>query len=162
MNKILTGGDVYMKIESSDKKSYLNIEYVDCEIERYPSVCVAITVQDREFRGYNKDVWFELDLLKEFIDNLKILEKTRKGSVSVNSMSPEEFEIKIETYDLSGHMILNYKISQYAHLVPETKVISLTGGFELDVSFFISIISDFAHLADEENYPPPIYPFIKD
>lgn len=142
-----------MKIESNDKKSYLNIEYIDCEIERYPSVCVAITVQNGDFRGSNKDVWIELDLLKKFIDNLKILEKTRRGSALLNSMSPEEFEIKIETYDLSGHMILNYKISQYTHHIPKTKVISLTGGFELDVSFFINIISDFIHLGDKENYP---------
>ncbi len=151
-----------MKIESNDRKSYLNIEYVDCEIEKYPSVCVAITVQDGDFRGYNKAVWFELDLLKNFIDNLKILENNRKGSVSLNSMSPEEFEITIETYDLSGHMILNYKISKYAYHIPKTKVVSLTGGFELDVSFFMSIISDFAYLADEKNYPPPKYPFIKE
>lgn len=151
-----------MKIESNDRKSYISIEYADCEIERYPSVCVAITVQDGDFKGYNKDVWIELDLLKDFIDNLKILEKTRRGSASMNSMSPEEFQIKIETYDLSGHMILNYKISQYAHLMPKTNIISLTGGFELDVSFFINIISDFTHLADEQNYPPPKYPFIKE
>lgn len=58
-------------------------------------------------------------------------------------------------------MILNYKISQYAHRMPKTNIISLTGGFELDVSFFINIISDFTHLADEQNYPPPKYPFIK-
>lgn len=151
-----------MKIESIDRKSYLNIEYVDCEVERYPSVCVAITVQDGSFKGYNKDEWFELDLLKDFINKLKILEKTRRGSVSLNSMSPEELEIKIETYDLCGHMILNYKISQYTHHIPKIESISLTGGFELDASLFININSDFVNLADEENYPPPKHPFIKE
>lgn len=151
-----------MRIESNNKKSFLNIEYVDCEIERYPSVCVAITVQDGDFRGYNKDVWFDLNLLKSFIDNLKIIEKTRRGSASFNSMSPEEFEVKIETYDLSGHMVLNYKISQYINHMPKTKVLSLTGGFELDSSLFINTISDFAYLANEKKYPPPKYPFIKD
>lgn len=150
-----------MEIESNDGKSYLIIEYVDCEIERYPSVCVAITVQDRDFKGFNNDVWIELDLLKDFINNLKTLEKTRRGSASMNSMSPEEFQLKIETYDLSGHMILNYKISQYTHRMP-TNIISLTGGFEMDVSFFLNIISDFTHLANEQYYPPPKYPFIKE
>lgn len=42
-----------MKIELNGRKSYINFEYVDCETERYPSVCVAITVQDGDFRGYN-------------------------------------------------------------------------------------------------------------
>lgn len=148
-------------IESKDRKSYLNIKYVDCEIERYPSVCVAVTVQDGDFRGYNKDVWFELDLLKDFINNLEALEKTRKGSVSLNSMSPDELEIKIETYDLSGHMFLNYKISQYTHYRSRINIISLTGGFELDATFFVNIISEFTDLADEPNYPLPKYPFIK-
>jgi hypothetical protein len=151
-----------MRIESNDRKSYLNIEYVDSEIERYPSVCVVITVQDGDFRGYNKDVWIELDLLKNYIENLKILDKTRRGAASMNSMSPEEFQIKIETYDLSGHMILNYKISQYAHRMPNTNIISLTGAFELDVSLFTNIISEFGHLANEKNYPLPKYPFIKE
>ena len=151
-----------MKIESNDRKTFLNIDYVDCEIERYPSVCVAITVQDGEFRGYNKDIWFKLDLLKDFIDNLKILEKTRKGWLLLESMSPEEFQIKIESYDLSGHMVLNYKISKYTHQIPKTNIISLTGGFELDVSYLINIISDFTNLANEQNYPPPKYPLFKE
>lgn len=125
-------------------------------------MCVAITIQNRDFKGYKKDVWIELDLLKEFIENLKILEKTRRGSASMDSMSPEEFQIKIETYDLSGHMILNYNISQYSSWVPKINRISLTGGFELDVSLFINIIYDFIHLADEQNYPPPKYPFNKE
>lgn len=151
-----------MIIESNDRKFYLNIEYVDCEIERYPSVCVAITVQNGDFRGCNKDVWIELDLFKDFINNLKILEKTRSGSASINSMSPEEFQVTIGTYDLSGHMILSYKIAQYSHRMSKTNIISLTGAFELDVSFFNTIISDFVRLADEQNYPPPKYPFIKE
>lgn len=147
-----------MIIESNHRKSYLNIEYVDCELENYPSVCVAITVQNRAFKRYNKEIWLELNLLKEFVDNLKVLEKTRKGTVSLQSMSPDEFEIKIETYDLSGHMVLNYKISQYTHLhINNKNMISLTGGFELDVSFFLDIISQFTLLAEEQNYPPSNY-----
>lgn len=150
-----------MQIESCDKKSNINIDYVDSELERYPSVCVSVSANDQGFGGFNKDVWFELDLLKEFIQNLKELDSSRKGSASIESMSPEEFQITIETYDLSGHMVLKYTISKYAH-IPYLRLISLTGGFELDASMFSCLISDFIHLADGKNYPPPKFPFIKE
>lgn len=140
-----------MKIESYDKKSDIIIEYVDCELERYPSVCVSIRVKDQDFVGFNKGVWLELDLLRKFINKLKALDSIRKGSAAIESMSPEEFQMTIETYDLSGHMILKYKISKYVQ-IPNLKLIALSGGFELDSSMFSCLISDFVHLADERNY----------
>lgn len=110
-----------MKIISTNRESLLNIEYVDCEIERYPSVCVAITIKDGEFKGYNKDVWIELDSLKNFTENLKIMEKTCSGLVSMNSMSPDEFQIKIESYDLNGHIISGFTILADEQNYPPSK-----------------------------------------
>ena len=141
-----------------NKESSITIEYVDCELERYPSVCVSITVSNEGYVGANKDVWFELRLFKQFVNHLKELDDKRKGFASVESMSPEEFFLSIETYDLSGHLMLKYKISKYAHH-PNVNI-SLSGGFKLDSSFFTKLVDDFIKLVDESKYPPPKYPFI--
>ena len=134
-----------MTIFSQDKKSKISLEFLESETERYPSVCLEISVQDRGFSGYNKDVWFELAALKDFIIDLKKLEQTRIGSVSITSMSPDEFYLKIETYDLSGHMVLKYNISK-CHYIPQLNIQTLSGGFEIDVSLLNSIIANFENL----------------
>lgn len=128
-----------MTILSQDKKSKISLEFLESETERYPSVCLEISIQDRKFSGYNKDVWFELAALKGFVADLKQLEQTRIGSVSLTSMSPEEFHLKIETYDLCGHMVLKYAISK-SHYIPQLNIQTLSGGFEIDVSL-LNILS---------------------
>lgn len=70
-----------MKIESIDKNSFITIEFVDCEIERFPSVSCAISIHDRDFSGHNKDVWFDLISLKDFIKKLRSLEETRENQI---------------------------------------------------------------------------------
>ena len=147
-----------MRIDSINKESYITIDYVDCEIKRYPSVCVSITVNNEGFAGVNKDVWFELDLFKQFTDALHELDCKRKGSASIESMSQEEFFLSVETYDLSGHLMLKYKISKHGYCPNVTR--SLSGGFELDTSFFVKIVNDFIKLGDMNKYPPPKYPYI--
>lgn len=147
-----------MRVESLDRESSITIDYVDSEIVRYPSICVCIAVRNDNFAGLNKDVWIELDAFKKFTDALKELDYKRKGFASVESMSPEEFFLSVETYDSSGHLLLKYKIFEHGYCPNVSK--SLSGGFELDPSFFTQIVNDFIKLGDTSKYPPPKYPYI--
>lgn len=147
-----------MRIESENKESYITMDYIDCETERYPTVCVFITVKNEDFVGINKEVWFELDLLKQFTDTLKELDYKRKGFASIKSMSPDEFSLSVETYDLSGHLMLKYNICKLGYCPNVSK--SLSGGFGLDSTLFTKIVNDFVKLGDSSKYPPPEYPYI--
>jgi hypothetical protein len=135
-----------LKIESEDKKSSIQIGFIESELEHFPSFLVSIKAENEGFCGSN-NVWFQLDQYKSFIDELKILEDKRQGKASLESMSPGEFKVIIESFDSSGHLILRYQISKN---VPQTNQIQIiffvSGGFELDSSCFAFVVKGFESL----------------
>lgn len=131
-----------MIIESEDKKSYINIEFVECELEHLPSICLSVAVKNNDFCGRNDVVWFELDVLKGFICELERLDMNRKGIAAIESMSPEDLTLTIEAYNLAGHLRLIYKLSKTMYC-PDLLYSSIKGGFKLDASSFSNLVKEF-------------------
>ncbi|OPZ88909.1 MAG: hypothetical protein BWY74_02944 [Firmicutes bacterium ADurb.Bin419] len=84
-----------MIIESEDKKSNINIDFVEDELEHIPSICASVSVKNNDFCGRNDMVWFELDVLKDFICELERLDMNREGIATLESMSPEDLFLSI-------------------------------------------------------------------
>lgn len=134
-----------MKIESADKQSWITIEYVELETEHYPSLGVSIAVQNDGFSGCNPEVWFELDFFTSFLVELKILAQKKSGNALIESMIAEEFKLKIQRTDISGPLMLQYKLSKNIYR-PKRMNLSICGGFELDPCCFTEIVKGFEQL----------------
>lgn len=140
-----------MLIVSEDKKSYINIDFEEDELEHLPSVRVSVSIRNAEFSGCNNRVWLELDIFKAFISELEVIDMNRKGSAALGSMSPDDFSLKIETYGLTGHLTLRYKLSKSMYC-PEHTCLSITGGFELDTSNFSNLVKEFKRFLQKYFY----------
>jgi hypothetical protein len=131
-----------MKIVSLNQQSVIYIEFVESDMERYPSVCVKVQVKDRGFSGYNKSIWIVLDDFNKFIEQLKELDQSRRGTAELHSMSPGELSITIAPVDRAGHLMLKYCLSRTTIDGPFHEWISLsvTGRFDLDSTFFSNTV----------------------
>lgn len=134
-----------MKIESADKQSWITIEYVESETEHYPSLGVSIAVQNDGFSGCNPEVWFELDYFKQFLNELKNLAQKRSGNALIESMTAEEFKLKVQSTDINGLLMLQYKLSKNIYR-PKRMNLSICGSFELDASDFPERVKEFEKL----------------
>ena len=138
-------GGFMVRIESEDKNSFISFIYVECEEGRCPSVCFSLEIQNEDFKGYNKSIWIEFDMLKKFVDELISLELHRKGNAKLEAMSPNEFNLQIERIDMSGHLNLTYNIARQTYS-RKPYLLALSGGFELESSLFSAIVRDFKDL----------------
>ena len=121
------------------KNENCSLEIVfDVQVNDLPSngdVYVSIKVESNGFSGTN-DLWVLAAEFKEFYHDLKLLEEKRKGSATLNSISPNELNMKIFSIDSLGHMAVKgqtgYTIDGFKH--------SITFGFEFDPHYLTEAI----------------------
>ncbi|WP_297429961.1 hypothetical protein [Clostridium sp.] len=137
-----------MKIFSEDRKSFIEIEFIESEKERMPSIKVSVTTQNEGFGGVLNSTWIEIDELNNFLLCMEEIDTKRRGRAHLCSMSPNEFLLDFEVFDKSGHIKVSYLIAKYiSH--PFFREISLHGEFDIDSSEFSSIVESFRTLIKE-------------
>src|SRR6266852_3304277 len=94
------------KIESSDRRSFLVLLLEEMSQERFPSWRFAVEVQIGDFRGRYDQVWVEQAALERFLGEARDLERARRGSATLEAMSPDEFFLRIQSVDVAGHIAL--------------------------------------------------------
>ncbi|EKQ52667.1 MULTISPECIES: hypothetical protein [unclassified Clostridium] len=134
-----------MKIFSEDRKSFIEIEFIESEKERMPSIKVSVTTQNEGFGGVLNSTWIEIDELNNFLLCMEEIDTKRRGVAHLCSMSPNEFLLDFEVFDKSGHIKVSYLIAKYISY-PFFREISLHGGFDIDSSKFSSIVEAFRTL----------------
>ena len=139
------------RIYSNDKTSHITFILEEYIHERLPSLACTIEVVDNKFIGWNINVWFELDKLLSFITELEDLEIKRQGSVTLNAMSPHEFNITIENYNKKGDLLVNYSLTNIKYNTDICLRNTLTGGFKIDSEFLLKLLSDFNKFSSVAN-----------
>lgn len=134
-----------MKVISEDRKSYIEINFIEAEMIRLPSIHISIFIQNDGFTGTLKSAWLEIEDLNYFMSCLNEIDLKREGKAHINSMSPYDFILDFETYDKSGHIKLQYTLTDVISY-PYFRELSLKGGFKIDSSEFTQIIKDFSKL----------------
>lgn len=119
---------------STDRISTILFTFLEIELERYPSISFRVHIKDHLFTG-EINIWIEKEEIVAFLGGLKKLNSSRIGKLSLKSMSPEEFELTIQSEKVDLFLV-NYSIKQTKY--SKTKLIetSLTGAFEFDSEFF--------------------------
>jgi hypothetical protein len=64
---------------------------------------LVVTVVTSGFEGKN-DAWVLRDAWRDFLAGMKGLDETRQGEASVESMSPGELRLSVQSLDLLGHL----------------------------------------------------------
>lgn len=140
-----------MKIFSEDKKSFIEIIYKECELVMHPSFSVSVNIHDNEssitLTGQLQTVWFTMDDFKHFLLDFDEMDMKRSGQACLESMSPEEFVLRFEVYDSSGHTKADYSMFKWLYSNKQnSRKYSLSGGFDIDPSDIPNISRDFHSL----------------
>lgn len=137
-----------MKIVSEDRKSFIEIAFIESEKERMPSIKVSVSIQNEAFAGALNSTWIEIDELNNFLLNMDEIDIKRNGKAHLCSMSPCEFILDFETFDKLGHIKVVYSVTKLISY-PFFRELSLNGGFDIDLSEFSNIVKSFRKLISE-------------
>lgn len=119
---------------STDRKSTILFTFLEIELERYPSISFRVHIKDHLFSG-EINIWIEKEKIDAFLKDVKDLNSSRIGKLSLESMSPEELELTIQS-ERVDHFLVSYSIKQTKYA--KNKLIGTTfkGTFEFDSEFF--------------------------
>ncbi|WP_139991877.1 hypothetical protein [Paenibacillus paridis] len=121
-----------MKIQSSNQSSVLKLVHIQSEHRHLPSISLSVSVADNGFCGENPEVWFEADEVTRFVTALQKMDRGRKGSAALTSISPDECFLAIRSVDQSGHLVLEYQLSRHVYLEHSSQKRLVFGGFDLN------------------------------
>ena len=68
------------------------------------AVTAGATVAGGPFSGRNHTVWIGREAWHGFVEDLRELERTRRGDAAVLAMSPAEFQLTLFVTDRAGHL----------------------------------------------------------
>jgi phage anti-repressor protein len=129
-----------LKIVSSDSKSWICFDFFEKEAIHCPSICFSIQIKKNGLLYLDKKVWFKKDILDLFIKNLNDFCLVGKGQTSLESMSPNDLILSIETIDKAGHVGLFYK-TEYSRWVNNKELKNtIHDCFEIEFNVISNII----------------------
>jgi hypothetical protein len=94
---------------ASDQGNYVSVERVAEAPSPDLSVLVSVAVRWRDFAG-RVQVWILREEWANFCQQLTRLEQERRGSATVESISPRELRLTIRSTDLAGHMAVDGEV----------------------------------------------------
>ena len=108
---------------------------------------VDVAVRSGAFAGRNATVWIGRDEWGGFVEDLRELERARRGEALVTAMSPNEFTLAVFATDRAGHLAAEGWIGrEYAArngVLRDRACFSI----ELDGGAFPRLVSEFERLS---------------
>jgi len=92
-----------------NKSDFIGLILTETQREYYPSLSFRVAIESFNNYVVNKSVWLERDGVLAFTEGTLKIERERNGSSTINSMSPEEFELTISS-KRNGNMNLKYQL----------------------------------------------------
>jgi hypothetical protein len=131
-------------IRFEDKKDYFELGVAMQEDEALPSrgdVYITVRVLSSGFSGEN-ELWVDSKSVRHFCRSLVELEKTRRGSAELESISPGELKLKVSSLDRAGHMGIEGRTGYLVQKGNFSAYHSVEFGFEFDPSQLLKAIRD--------------------
>jgi hypothetical protein len=98
------------------------------------------------FSGKYARIWLSHDALDAFVDSLVSLDRIRRGDACLESMSPDEFVMRLFSTDSLGHIALSILLKRPMYKFGKCRFLKLELTFELDASRMSQIIYDAKNL----------------
>jgi hypothetical protein len=125
------------------------------ELERLPAhlptpgdVRVKATVTLQQFSGTYSEVWFEQPVLVAFMEQLKALVESRKGTAKLESMGPDEFALELRSMETPGDYEASVRLGRYQYSGPTYWLTTISGGLEIDPKQLPSVLAGFQAMID--------------
>ncbi|CAM4521965.1 hypothetical protein FHS16_006348 [Paenibacillus endophyticus] len=135
-----------MRIESINKQASMTFEFVQSEEGPLPAIIFSIAIQDNGYDGENREAWFSLSDVAAFQSALAQLHFLRKGTASLESMSPQECKLTIQSVNRKGDFVMEYLLSKHVYLEHTSATRSVSGAFDMnpsDLERFAKFLSAF-------------------
>jgi len=100
---------------------------------------VSVGLRAGDFQALRAEVWVEPGEFEAFLQDLRNLEKSRKGKAALSAEDPREFQVAIATIDGSGHLEVAAKLSQAGRDASA----SFECRFDLDPSTLPRVLHEF-------------------
>lgn len=135
--------DYDFRIYSSDRASSITFYLEQYIHERLPSMACSIEVTNNKFTGWSHSVWFELEQLQRFVQELEYLDTLEHADLS--AMSPEEFKISVKRANKKGDVMVLYSLTQHEYSLglPD---ITLSGGYLFDKEYQMELVENLERL----------------
>ncbi|WP_138756205.1 WapI family immunity protein [Paenibacillus sinopodophylli] len=140
-----------LQLDSINYKSSLALECVRLEAGPYPSISFSIMLKDNSYSGENQEVWFSFSDVAAFRSAVTQLHLTRKGTASLDSMSPEAFKLSIQSVNRKGDFILEYLLSRHVYLEHSSATSRVSGAFDMNPSDLERLASYLSTFVSEES-----------
>lgn len=110
------------------------------------SIRFSISSEIGSFRGSYDQVWVATDYVKLFVESLTQLEQSRVGEAYLCGSLSDDFELKISSIDLRGHLQVDLRLvvwNCFEHRHSDS--VSLIGGFEFEPSELSQFLNSFTY-----------------
>ena len=107
----------------------------------------TVRVSTLGFGGTNEHVWIAADDFQRFVAAVRILERDRRGSAQLGSMSPEDFELSIRVRDRAGHVTARGWVGRASYGSTRERVAARVGfSFDIDPTHLPGIVAELESL----------------
>ena len=115
-------------------------------------VRLGVSVAMDSFAGSYDQVWIAADEWRTFISSLRQLEYVRRGEAAVESMSPDEFVLRLQIMNAAGRLAVSGCLSIYhfGHPSGRTTRSRIEYHFGLDPSMLRVWVEAFASLSSSD------------
>ncbi len=111
----------------------------DQSLPYYGDAYIVCKLSSHGFQGQN-DLWVAGECLREFYEGLKILEQKRHGEAILESLSPNELQVRIHSVGSRGHMAVSGCIGYLIYQDNSSFWHSVEFGFEFEPSQLIEAV----------------------
>lgn len=131
-----------MKVQNELRNRTIDITVAELIMENYPSYRLEIGIDTENIKGnFKKYIWVSLGDLEDFISGLLELDKTRKGQVEIQGMSPREFTWFFKAIDNLGHLAIGINLMTQDRITNDYSY-NIKVEFQIDPTALPLVISD--------------------
>jgi hypothetical protein len=100
----------------------------------------------REFAGASGDTWVLGSAWRVFLLDMSHLERSRRGSARIESLSPDELVLEFRAVDALGHIVVAGHVSQRRPSVGGEHEARLEFAFDFDPGLLADVVREFHNL----------------
>ena len=125
-----------------NRENFVEITPLERISENFPSTKFQVRIQSSGFIAEGT-TWVEFSSVQKFAVDVAVLESKRDGTAQLDSVSPDQFRLCIETIDGWGHPAVSGRLMRAKQV--------LEFWFEFDAEYLLQLVSDVRELASPKN-----------
>jgi hypothetical protein len=131
-------------LEINGVRGQIRIEVLHTQLEPLPDYGAMrwkVAVNAFDMVGQSDAIQILPATYESFLQKMIRLENERQGSASLTSASPEALQLRFQSLDRLGHMMVEGQIGSYVYVGGKSFVQKLIFGFELEPSTLPGIVN---------------------